>query len=231
MLFNIIRSLTFYVVFYGLTIGFLLGTLIAVLLNAESLRKVADGWSAFHRWCVRNILAIRIVEEGPRPEGAALYAFKHESFFEAIDIATSLHRPVIFAKEELFRIPVWGRAALAYGAVPVARGDGAKALRFMLAEAKRQAASGRPLAIFPEGTRVPHDARPPLRSGFAGLYKSVGLPVIPVAVNSGPLYHRLWKRSGTITLRFGEPVPPGLPRAEVEARVHAAINALNSPVD
>ena len=48
------------------------------------------------------------------------------------------------------------------------------------------------------------------------------------AVNSGPLYHRLWKRPGTITLHFGEPIEPGLPREEVEARVHAAINVLNS---
>ena len=53
------------------------------------------------------------------------------------------------------------------------------------------------------------------------------LPVVPVAVDSGPLYHRLWKRPGTITLHFGEPIEPGLPREEIEARVHAAINALN----
>jgi 1-acyl-sn-glycerol-3-phosphate acyltransferase len=74
---------------------------------------------------------------------------------------------------------------------------------------------------------VPHGERAPLRSGFAGLYKLLGLPVVPVAVDSGPLYHRLWKRRGTITVRFGEIIPPGLPREEVEARVHAAINALN----
>ena len=37
------------------------------------------------------------------------------------------------------------------------------------------------------------------------------------------------KRKGTITWHFGEVIEPGLPRAEVEARVHAAINALNAP--
>jgi 1-acyl-sn-glycerol-3-phosphate acyltransferase len=56
----------------------------------------------------------------------------------------------------------------------------------------------------------------------------LGLPVIPVAVDSGPLYHCRWKRSGTIRYRFGEVIPPGLPRQEIEARVHAAINALNA---
>ncbi len=98
----------------------------------------------------------------------------------------------------------------------------------MVAEARSFAQTGRPLAIFPEGTRVPHGERPPLQAGFAGLYKLLGLPVVPVAVDSGRLYQHLWKRPGTITLQFGEPIAPGLPREEIEARVHAAINALNS---
>ena len=97
----------------------------------------------------------------------------------------------------------------------------------MLTEARRQSDTGRPLVIFPEGTRVPHGTRPELRAGFAGLYKLLNLEVVPVAVNSGPLYHRLWKRSGTIILRFGEPIPSGLPRDEIEQRVWSAINQLN----
>ena len=97
----------------------------------------------------------------------------------------------------------------------------------MIASAKSYSETGRPLVIFPEGTRVPHMTEPPLQAGFAGLYKLLNLPVVPVAVNSGPLYHRRWKRSGVVTYRFGEPVPPGLPREEAEARVHAAMNALN----
>jgi 1-acyl-sn-glycerol-3-phosphate acyltransferase len=167
-------------------------------------------------------------ETGSRPSGPALYAYKHESFFEAIDLPVSFDYPVPFGKEELHRIPGWARAFRAYGAVTVSRNQGAKALRAMLAEARGFVDSGRPLVIFPEGTRVPHGARPPLQSGFAGLYKLLGLQVVPVAVNSGPLYHRWWKHPGTITLHFGEPIEPGLPREEIEARVHAAINMLNS---
>jgi 1-acyl-sn-glycerol-3-phosphate acyltransferase len=97
----------------------------------------------------------------------------------------------------------------------------------MVAAAKRFSASGRPLVIFPEGTRVPHGAPAPLQAGVAGLYKLIGLPVVPVAVDTGPLYHRRWKRAGIVTYRFGEPIPPGLPREEIEDRVLAAINALN----
>ena len=224
-----LRSLLFYAVFYGTTVGFVIAAVVALRLRGpESVRPVADNWSRFHRGCVRNILGIEVREEGARNPGPALYAFKHESFFEAIDLPVSLRQPVVFAKEELFALPGWGRVAQAYGGVPVARTQGAKALRTMMAEARRHVATGRPLIIFPEGTRVPHGTCPKLQSGFTGLYKLLGLPVVPVAVNSGPLYHRVWKRPGTITLRFGEAIPPGLPREEVEARVNAAINALNS---
>jgi len=224
---NVLRSLAFYAVFYGLTVIYVLVALFALLLGDKRLRAVANSWSAFHRACVQRILRIEVVEQGPRPDGAALYAFKHESFFDALDLARALKNPIAFAKVELFEIPLWGRAARAYGTVPVARKEGAKALRFMLAEAKRFKDAGRPFAIFPEGTRVKHGSRPPLRPGFAGLYKLLGLPVVPVAVNSGPTYAGAWKRRGRITLLFGEPIPPGLPRAEVEERVRTGINALN----
>ncbi|MBX9729400.1 MAG: 1-acyl-sn-glycerol-3-phosphate acyltransferase, partial [Sphingopyxis sp.] len=74
-----------------------------------------------------------------------------------------------------------------------------------------------------------HGESPDLRSGFAGLYKRLRLPVVPVAVNSGAP-HRGWIRvPGTITYRIGDPIPPGLPREEAERRVHAAINSLNPP--
>jgi 1-acyl-sn-glycerol-3-phosphate acyltransferase len=167
------------------------------------------------------------VQEGAPTTVPALFAIKHESMFDAIDCPVFLHQPVPFAKAELFRIPGWGRAARAYGTVPVVREQGATALRMMISEAKRYSGEGRPLVIFPEGTRVPHGQVAPLRSGFAGLYKMLGLPVVPVAIDSGRTYGGLWKRRGTITVRFGEPIPPGLPREEIEARVQHAINALN----
>ena len=138
-------------------------------------------------------------------------------------------RPSVFAKAELMRLPLWGFAADRYGLVAVEREQGAKALRAMLNAAKKYSADGRPLLIFPEGTRVPHGQRAELQSGFAGLYKLLGLPVVACAIDSGPLYHRRWKRPGTVTFRFSEPIPPGLPREEIEQRVQDAINALNAP--
>ena len=115
-----------------------------------------------------------------------------------------------------------------YGAIPVDRAGGAAALRRMMRAAEAAIAEGRPIVIFPEGTRVPPGERPPLQPGFAGLYRALRLPVVPVALDSGRLWprRRFVKRPGIVTMRFGEPIPPGLPRAEIEAAVHAAINAL-----
>ena len=224
---SVLRSLLFYLVFYSGSVFFSLMAFIVAVIAPERVRPVPDAWSRFHCWCL-GIVGIKVRKIGPRTSGAALYAIKHESFFEAIDLPNTLDHPVPFGKEELFKIPGWGRAAKTYGAVTVMRDQGAKGLRAMLAEARTYIDSGRPLVIFPEGTRIPHGERPALQSGFAGLYKMLGLQVIPVAVDSGPLYHRWWKRPGTITLQFFEPIEPGLPREEIEARVHAAINALNA---
>jgi len=224
----VLRNLAFYLVFYAASVYFVLGSVVAMVVWPSRMRRFPDAWARFHRSSLRVLLGISVRETGAKVPGAALYAIKHESFFEAIDLPNTLDHPVPFGKEELFKIPGWGRAAKTYGAVTVMRDQGAKGLRAMLAEARTYIDSGRPLVIFPEGTRIPHGERPPLQSGFAGLYKMLGLPVVPVAVDSGPLYHRWWKRPGTITLQFFEPIEPGLPRAEIEARVHAAINALNA---
>lgn len=225
----VVRSLVFYAVFYGFSIGYVMAALIALPFSRRVFMSVVVGWSRFHRWCVTVLLGIRVEVRGALPPESALIAMKHESFFEAIDLPGLLDRPAIFAKAELLRIPLWGKAGAAYGLVPVQREQGAKALRAMIAAARVYAGEGRMLAIFPEGTRTRHGTRPPLQSGFAGIYKLLGLPVVPVAVNSGPLYHRRWKRSGVITVVIGDPIPAGLPRDEIETRVHAAINAFNEP--
>lgn len=224
---RLLRNIAFYTAFY---IGSLLITsasLLSLPFSVDLFRKRVRDWPRWQRWCLVNLLGCKIVVEGEPLDEPALYAIKHESFFEAIDAPRLFYLPSVFAKQELFKIPLWGRAAAAFGLVPVEREAGAKALMHMIRSAKALAADGRPLVIFPEGTRVPHGENRELQSGFAGLYKMLGLPVVPVAVNSGPVYHRWLKKPGTITYRFGETIPPGLPREEAEALVRKAINALN----
>jgi 1-acyl-sn-glycerol-3-phosphate acyltransferase len=97
----------------------------------------------------------------------------------------------------------------------------------MMVQAKAAIAGGRPVIIFPEGTRVPYGASPELRPGFAGLYRALGLPVVPVAHDVGRLWHKGFvKRRGSVHFKVGETIPAGLKRDDIEARVHTAINAL-----
>ena len=221
---SLLRSLAFYLVFYT---GTALLLLLAPFQRAPGIRRLAGAWSALHRWCVRHLLRVRVIGEGAPLSEPALYAMRHESFFEAIDAPCVFGSPVIFAKQELLELPAWGPAARSYGIIPVARSDGAKALRELMKAAKTAKAEGRPFLIFPEGTRTPHGQEGRLASGFAGLYKLLDLPVVPVSVNSGPHYRAFVKRPGQITYRFGDPIPPGLGRDEIEARVKRGINALN----
>ncbi|MET4132669.1 1-acyl-sn-glycerol-3-phosphate acyltransferase [Porphyrobacter sp. MBR-155] len=222
-----LRSLAFYVLFYGGSVFLVSASVIAIVARKAWLRPVVAKWGGWHLWCVEHVLGIEVVIDGEIPDMPVLIAVKHESFFEAIDTPRLFTFPAVFAKQELFSIPGWGYSALTYGLIPVARDKGAKTLREMLAVAKQRVAEGRPLVIFPEGTRVAQGTRPGLQAGFAGLYKLLRLPVVPIAVDSGAAYHHVVKRPGRITYKVGETIPAGLPRDEVEARVHDAINALN----
>ena len=221
-----LRSAIYALVFYPATAVFIAGCFIASLFGREQMRSVVHAWTNFHHRFVR-LLGTRVAVEGEIPAGAYLIAVKHQSMFETLEMMRIARTPVVVMKRELSTLPGFGWATRTYGIIAVEREAGAKALRELLKAGKEAVGSGRPILIYPEGTRVRPGETPPLQAGFAGLYKALGLPVVPVAVDSG----RLWGRSlphghGTIQFRVGETIPPGLKREEVEARVHAAINAL-----
>jgi 1-acyl-sn-glycerol-3-phosphate acyltransferase len=222
-----LRTLAFTLVFYGGTVFWVAAAVLALPLGRRAVQAVANGWARYHRVCAAAILGIRTRVEGEVPRGAVLVAAKHQSMFETIEIVSVLGLPQVVMKRELARIPVWGWIARRYGMIGVDRSGGAAALRQLMKEAEQAVAEGRPIVIFPEGTRVEPGEQPALQPGFAGLYRAFNLPVVPVALDSGLLWPRRGaKRPGIVTMRFGDPIPPGLPRREVEARVHAAINAL-----
>ena len=226
---NALRSFVFALVFYPVTVVAVLLAVPAALAGRRPIRGLTNLWLQFHSLCARHILGISTRVEGRVPQGAVLVAGKHQSMFETLEIAVVLRDPAVVLKRQLADIPVFGWAARRYGMIPVDREGGAAALRSMMRAAGEAIAEGRPIVIFPEGTRVAPGERPPLQPGFAGLYRALKLPVVPLAVDSGRLWprRRFVKRPGIVTMRFGEPVPPGLPRREAEARVHAAINALD----
>jgi 1-acyl-sn-glycerol-3-phosphate acyltransferase len=192
------------------------------------VQAVVHAWSKYHHMLVRYVLGIRMAWDGAIPDGSYLIAVKHQSMMEAVDTLHFANTPVVVMKRELTVIPLFGWVTRRYGVIGVDREAGASALRTMMTEAKAAIAGGRPVIIFPEGTRVSYGSSPPLRPGFAGLYRALGLPVVPVAHDAGRLWGRSFvKRPGTVHFKVGELIPAGLKRDEVEARVHAAINALN----
>jgi 1-acyl-sn-glycerol-3-phosphate acyltransferase len=230
---TVLRSTLFALAFYGWTVIAVLLAFPISLLGQGAIRSWAHGWARVHRWCARHLLGIRSAIEGAPPRGTVLVAAKHQSMFETLELLLLLHEPAVVLKRELADIPLWGWVVRRYGVIPVDRSGGATALRRMMRAAEAAIAEGRPILIFPEGTRVPVGETPPLQSGFAGLYRALGLPVVPVALNSGRLWPRgaFVKRPGVVTLRFLPAIAPDLKRGEVETAVHAAINVLEPSRD
>jgi 1-acyl-sn-glycerol-3-phosphate acyltransferase len=224
----LIRSSLFTFFFYLGSVPLVLAALIGMWLRPNSVIAGSRRWALWHRWCARCLLGVEAGLEGRFENAPALYVFKHESMFEAVELLCWFDQPAVVMKQELVDLPAWGALARAHGAIPVNREAGAAAMRRMLVAARAAMAAGRPIVLFPEGTRVPHGEQPPLRAGFAGLYKLLGLPVIPVALDSGRIWPRgLVKQAGVVRVRIGETIPPGLPREEAECRVRRAINSLN----
>ncbi|RYY27816.1 MAG: 1-acyl-sn-glycerol-3-phosphate acyltransferase [Sphingomonadales bacterium] len=228
----LLRNIVFSIVFYGGSIPIVLLAPVSGLFGAKPLRRHCDGWAAYMLWCARWIMGIHVRIEGEMPTSPVFFAAKHESNFEAIDLTRRLGAPAPVMKRELTKIPVWGWAAQKYGGIVADRAASAAALRSMMRDAAIAKAEGRSVLIFPEGTRTLPGDSPEIRSGFAGLYRILGLPVVPIAVKSGHVWPRKGlKHPGTVVFSFGEPIPPGLPRPEIEARVYEAINKLNSAAE
>jgi 1-acyl-sn-glycerol-3-phosphate acyltransferase len=122
-------------------------------------------------------------------------------------------------------IPIAGWFIDALGTVPVDRGGGARALKGMLRHARASVADGRSILIFPEGTRTAPGAERPYHPGVAALYADLGLPVVPIALNTGLYWRRrgFLKHAGTAIVAFLEPILPGLDRGAFMIELHDRI--------
>lgn len=225
----LLRSLLYAASFYPLTLLWVVIGVPVSLFGRRPTLAVVLSWVEMHHWLTTHVLGIRVRVEGEVPRGPLLIAVKHESMLETLEMVRITNLPIIVMKKELGAIPLFGTLTRRYGVIEVERAAGAKALRSLVEEGREAIAGGRPVIIYPEGTRVRAGETPELKSGFAALYRALGLPVAPVAVDSGRLWGRgLIHRPGVVTFKVGETIPAGLKRVEIEARVHAAINALSS---
>ena len=228
------RAFAFNFAFFAWTA--ILGTVgLPFLLTPRSLTmRFGRFWAASVLVLLRLIVGLGHEVRGldRLPPGGCIIAMKHQSAWDALVLPVVLGDPAVVVKRELLLLPFYGWYAARAGSIAIDRKAGAGALRRMLARARPVAAAGRPIVIFPEGTRVAPGERRSYQPGVAALYQALALPLVPAAVNSGLYWGRrsFVKRKGRIVLEFLEPIPPGRTRprlmAELERRVETATAAL-----
>ncbi|HVJ52980.1 MAG TPA: lysophospholipid acyltransferase family protein [Aliidongia sp.] len=173
---------------------------------------------------------VRGLENLPPPP--FILAPKHQSAWDTLILNQLVRDPAIVLKRELTLIPVFGWYLLRAGGLVVDRKAGAAALRKLVAQGRQAVAAGRPIAIFPEGTRGPIGGKLPYQPGVAALYSQLGVPLVPVALNSGRFWGRntFLKFPGRITVEILPPIAPGLDRRQalalLEERIEQATGRL-----
>lgn len=229
-----LRSFSFNVGWYvGTTVIAIVGLPI-LLLPRRAVVAWADSWIDFCLWWLRITCRISHRVQGleNRPAGPVIFACKHQSSWETLAFHRLFPNTATVLKRELIFIPVVGWAMARAGNIAVERGDGAKALRSLLRQAKGAVVEGRSILIYPEGTRTPIGSSLPYHAGTAALYRQLGVPVVPVALNSGVFWGRrkFIKWPGTIEVEVLQAIPPGLDRetfmATLRERIEGATKRL-----
>ena len=222
-------------------VGWYLGTTIIAIVGSPILlmpRRFVVAWSLFWidfcLWWLRITcrLTHRVSGLENMPAGPVILACKHQSSWETLAFSRLFPGSATVMKRELLLIPVVGWAMARVGNIAVERGDGSKALRGLIKQAKATLAEGRSILIFPEGTRVAVGDERPYQVGTAALYRQLGVPVVPVALNSGLFWGRrkFIKWPGVIDVEILPAIPPGLSRdifmTTLRERIEEATNRL-----
>jgi 1-acyl-sn-glycerol-3-phosphate acyltransferase len=201
-----------------------------LVLPRMMMVRASQTWSRVMFWGLKVIAGCGYEVRGDIPKGPHLFAAKHMSMWDTLALYALIDDVCIVVKRELISIPFYGWYINKAGVIAVDRKAGASALRQMAAKAKAVFATGRPVAIFPEGTRKKPGAATDYKPGVAGLYAQLGVPCVPVALNSGQFWTGFLKRPGTIVIEFLPPIPAGLKRGEfmreLEQRIETATTAL-----
>ena len=235
----LLRSAVFNVWFFGATIVIgAMGMPVRWFWPRHAL-WVAQLWARVVLDGARVICGIHTVVTGREnmPPGAALIASQHQSTFDTLVWLRLVPKVSYVFKAELARIPLFGPLLVPAGQISLDRGGSFSAVRSLLRGADKAKAEGRQIVIFPEGTRVGLGEDADLRPGFTAVAARTGLPVIPVATDSGRVWGRraFLKRPGDVHIHICPPIPPGLPQAElvqaVKARWRDALALVDNPVD
>jgi 1-acyl-sn-glycerol-3-phosphate acyltransferase len=229
-----LRSVLFNLVFYAWTALLGIAALPLLLAPRAAVMRFGRWWSGTVLALARAIAGIDYEIRGAEhlPRQPAIIAMKHQSAWDTLAVPVLLGDVAIVLKRELLWIPCYGWYVRKAGMIPVDRGAGATALKAMIRRARAVVAEGRPIVIFPEGTRTAVGTKRAYHPGVAALYTQLGLPVVPIAVNSGLFWPRrsFLKRPGRIVVEALPPLRPGLERkaflTELQSRIEAATERL-----
>lgn len=207
-----IRSLLFNILGYGvLAFGCIINSAIGLFSRKLTIKIWNYILIPVFIWLLKVVAGIEIEIRGKeymKQEGV-LYAGKHESAMETYCLSAYLKKLVFVLKKELTYIPFFGWAQYFYGMIPVDRSAGGAAMKNMLKEAKKRVESGRPIIIFPEGTRVKPGTVNGYKPGLLFIAQSLKLPVVPVALNTGLFWQKksFLRYPGKVIIEFMEPMP------------------------
>jgi 1-acyl-sn-glycerol-3-phosphate acyltransferase len=229
-----LRSLLFNIGFYGWTALMVIAGIFLLPFSWQAMHAVGRLWARGTMALLRHLVGLDWRLEGGDNilAGPAIYASKHQSTWDTLIFALLLRNPAYVLKRELLWIPFFGQLLARSRPIGVNRSAGAAALRALLADAERAVAAGRPIVIFPEGTRTAPGESRPYHPGIAALYQRLGLPVVPVALDSGVYWgrRRFEKLPGRITIAVLPAIAPGLDRrafmAALEQRIESRSRTL-----
>ena len=219
----VLRSILYTILFYLNLFVLLLVAFVAMLLPKLAVIRMSQLWGRISVWLLRVVCGTRVEFRGLEklPKGPLIVAAKHQSTWETFALLRLFDDFTFVVKRELMWIPIFGWCMWRARMIPLDRSAGAQALNNMLARAKEEVQTGRQLVIFPEGTRRAPGAEPRYRFGVAHLYAEIGVPCVPVALNSGLFWPRraFMRLPGTIVVEILDPIPPGMDKTAFMARL------------
>ena len=225
----LVRSVLFNVLFYLNLMLLLVVATFTLVLPRRAVIGMAKLWGRTSVWLLRVICNINVEWRGIEkiPQGPVVVAAKHQSTWETFALVSLFDDPTFIIKRELMWIPVFGWCTIKGRMIPVDRGAGSQALTAMAERARVEIQGGRQLIIFPEGTRRAPGAEPRYKFGVAHLYAEIGVPCLPIALNSGLFWRRrsFLRYPGTIVVECLDPIPPGLDKQVFFARLQEEIES------
>ena len=209
------RSLLFNIVFYVIPASYLIFGLPMLLASRQQVNRVIYG--GISRNLLKALKAIVGLDREVRglenlPRGPVIIAVKHQSAWDVFGLTTCFDETAMILKSELMYIPLLGWFAKKMEMIPVQRGKRSAAIKSLLRASKKCAGDKREIFIFPEGNRKAPGAPPAYKRGIVAMYRSLKVPVVPVALNSGLYWRRreFMRHPGKVIVEFLPPIEPGL---------------------